>query len=470
MKCTYCKGECATGFCDASCKINYESSQRGNIVLPYKLKLRSYQKGFYEHMRNGGTRAVLVWNRRAGKDKCTWNWTIEAAIKTVGTYYYIFPTFAQARKVIWDARDISGMKFLDHVPKVYTQKINNTEMKIELKNGSIIQLIGSDKYDSIMGTNPVGCVFSEYALQDPAVWQLVRPILDANGGWAVFIFTPRGSNHAKEIFDTATEQMKSNPNEWYCSKLTLDDTKVISLETLQKIRDEGTSEDYIQQEWYCSFTLGIMGAYYANYIENLRRDERITELPHDPHVEVHTAWDRGFSTAAITFFQMIGKEIHIIDHYETHEASLKDHIKHIKSLPYGYGQHFVPHDMDAHEYSLGMSAVEVAAKLGIQFTVLPREFSLTDEEGIEAARSLFPRMWVDETKCKKLIKALENYHREYDEKNRVFKNKPKHDWASHSSDSFRYMAQAVKGMLQESSGISDAWVDHMSRTHNPRFT
>lgn len=433
-----------------------------SIPIPYKFELREYQKPFYRAMRKGCKRAVLVWNRRAGKDKCSWNWCIEAAIERIGTYYYFFPTFAQARKVIWDARDISGMKFLDHIPKSYIWKTNNTEMKIELKNGSIIQFVGTDKYDSIMGTNPCGCIFSEYALQDPNVWSLVRPILDANGGWAVFIFTPRGHNHAKEIYDTALTQ-----KDWFASKLTIDDTKVISQEQLQKIRDEGTSEDYIQQEWYCSFTLGISGSYYSTYIENASRDGRITNVPFDDHLEVHTAWDRGFSTAAIVFFQIVGKEVHVIDYYETHEASLKQHIKHLKSLPYSYGQHFVPHDMDSHEYSLGMSAFEVARDLGINFTVLPRELFLDAEEGIEALRSLISRMWIDEKKCKQLLKCLENYRRQFDEKNRVFKGKPLHDWSSHGADSARYMAQAIKGYLSEKNTISDEWVDRMSHKYNP---
>lgn len=437
--------------------------------LPYKLDLYEYQKPFYRAMRKGCKRAVLVWNRRAGKDKVTFNWCIESAIKKIGTYYYFFPTFAQARKAIWDARDSSSMKFLDHIPKQYIWKVNNTEMKIELKNGSIIQFVGTDNYNSIMGTNPIGCVFSEYALQDPNVWSLVRPILDANGGWAVFIFTPRGHNHAKEVYDTAVHQTSLDNKDWFASKLTIDDTKVISQEQLSQIRLEGTSEDYIQQEWYCSFTLGISGSYYSTYLENMNRDGRIVTVPEDDHVAVHTAWDRGFSTAAITFFQLIGKEVHVIDYYETHEASLKQHIKHLKSLPYSYGNHFVPHDMDCHEYSLGNSAFEVARDLGINFTVLPREVSLEAEEGIEALRSLFPRMWMDAVKCKQLIKCLENYRRQFDEKHRVFKTKPLHDWSSHGADSARYMAQAIKGYLSESTTITDEWVDRMSAKYNPRF-
>ena len=153
-------------------------------------------------------RAVLVWHRRAGKEKTCWNYLISQALQKVGIYYYFFPHFAQGRKILWDGIDKQGMRFLDHLPACLIDgKKNSTEMKIRLKNGSIIQVVGTNNIDSVVGTNPIGCVFSEYSLQDPNAWSLIRPILTENGGWAVFNFTPRGSNHAKELFDMA----KQNP-------------------------------------------------------------------------------------------------------------------------------------------------------------------------------------------------------------------------------------------------------------------
>ncbi len=147
---------------------------------------------------------------------------------------------------------------------------NSTEMKIRLKNGSLIQVIGTNNIDSVVGTNPIGCVFSEYSVQNPVGWNLIRPILAENGGWAIFNFTPRGANHAKGLYD-----MASHNSEWFCELLTADDTNAISKEDIQKEREAEMSEDFIQQEFYCSFTLGVEGSYYAKYLEEARDEDRV---------------------------------------------------------------------------------------------------------------------------------------------------------------------------------------------------
>ncbi len=174
--------------------------QEIEIRLPLGYKCRSYQIPFWEAAKDGFKRFVLVWHRRAGKEKTCWNYLIMQAVKKVGIYYYFFPHFSQGRKILWDGIDKEGFRFLDHIPKeLISGNPNSTEMKIRLRNGSIIQIIGTNNIDSIVGTNPIGCVFTEYSLQDPRAWSLIRPILVENGGWAVFNFTPRGANHGKDI-------------------------------------------------------------------------------------------------------------------------------------------------------------------------------------------------------------------------------------------------------------------------------
>ncbi len=218
-----------------------------NIMLPHHYKARPYQVPFWEAMRAGIKRAVLVWHRRAGKEKTCWNYMITQACRKIGIYYYFFPHFSQGRKIIWDGIDKSGFRFLNHIPKDLVLGVpNSSEMKIRLHNGSLIQIIGSNNIDSIVGTNPCGCVFTEYSLQDPTAWQLMRPILRENEGWSVFNFTPRGANHAKELFD-----MANGNREWFTQLLTVDDTAVLTSDDIQKERDEGMSEDFIQQEFYC---------------------------------------------------------------------------------------------------------------------------------------------------------------------------------------------------------------------------
>ena len=221
-----------------------------NIRIPYNFEPRNYQLPFFKVMDKGCKRAVLVWHRRAGKDKCALNLMIKKMLERKGIYYYFFPRYSQARKVIWEGIDSSGMSFLDHFPKSLIVNKNDTEMKIRLRNGSLFQLIGTDNIDAIMGTNPVGCVFSEYALQDPLAWSYVRPILAENDGWAVFVFTPRGMNHGWEILQTA----KKSEN-WFWQILTVDDTKAISKEKLEEEKSE-MPEALFEQEYYCKFLEG----------------------------------------------------------------------------------------------------------------------------------------------------------------------------------------------------------------------
>jgi hypothetical protein len=202
----------------------------------------------------GVKRAVCVWHRRSGKDKTFINIMMTKMAQRKGTYYYFLPTYNQGKKIIWDGMDKGGFKFLDHIPESLIVRKNETDMKIELVTGSIFQVVGTDNIDSIMGTNPVGCVFSEYSLQDPKAWEFIRPILLENDGWAIFNFTPRGLNHAKELYEMA----RVNPD-WFCELLTVNDTKeengnrYITDEMIESERRTGMSETLIQQEYYCDF-------------------------------------------------------------------------------------------------------------------------------------------------------------------------------------------------------------------------
>lgn len=174
----------------------------------------------------------------------------------VGTYFHCFPEYNQGRKVLWDGMDIAGRKFTDHLPKDIRKSTNNTEMKIEMygpggaENGSIWQIIGADNYDSVVGANPIGIVFSEWAISDkyPQAWDYFRPMLAENGGWAVFIYTPRGRNHGWDLYQNAL-----NNQDWFCQLLTVDDTGVVSREDIDRERRAGYSEDMISQEFFCSF-------------------------------------------------------------------------------------------------------------------------------------------------------------------------------------------------------------------------
>lgn len=440
--------------------------QEIEIRLPMQYKCRPYQEDFWRAAKAGFKRFVLVWHRRAGKEKTCWNYLIMQACRKVGIYYYFFPHFSQGRKILWDGIDKDGFRLIRHIPDALIEgNPNSTEMKVRLRNGSLIQIIGTNNIDSIVGTNPVGCVFTEYSLQDPRAWQFIRPILVENGGWAVFNFTPRGSNHGKDIYEMA----RLNP-EWFCQLLTVADTGVVSEADIQAEREAGMSEDFIQQEFYCSFTLGVEGSYYAQYMEDAREEGRIGNVPTDQQQRVYTSWDLGFGdSTSIIFYQIIGQEIHIIDYYENHGEGLPHYATVLKDKPYIYAEHFAPHDIESHAFSSGLSAKEVGSGLGIRFITLPT-LKLRLEDGIEALRGIFPRVWIDETKCKGLIKCLQNYRKEFDQRLEVYKNRPLHDKYSHGADAARYLAIAVKMHVDAGkAGVSDAQADIWYNKYNPRF-
>jgi len=219
------------------------------ITIPFKFRPREYQLPLLKALDKGIKRAIIVWNRRSGKDKVCFNYMVKKACERVGTYFYFLPEYTQARKVIWDNIDNDGFKMLDHIPPELIKKTNDTTLKVELVNGSIIQLLGADTFSkSGVGTNPIGVVMSEYSVNDPEVWNFIRPILAVNGGWIIFNFTPRGQNHAFKLLEIA----KDNP-EWFTEVLTVNETKVLSPEDIERERREGMSEAMIDQEYFCKF-------------------------------------------------------------------------------------------------------------------------------------------------------------------------------------------------------------------------
>lgn len=403
-----------------------------------RFQWRPYQLPILDALENKKFKRVLaILPRRAGKDVTAFNYVIRCAIKKIGVYYYIFPTYSQAKKVIWDSITNEGKKFLDYIPREIVESLNSQEMKIKLINGSLIQLVGSDNYDSLMGTNPQGVVFSEYALQDPRAYQYIRPILTANDGWALFLSTPRGKNHLWDLYQIAQQSAS-----WFCYRLTVEDTQHIPLWEIEKEKHEGImSDDLIQQEYYTSFDMGVEGSYYAKYLDRMRVAGKIGQVPWESGFKVHTAWDLGVrDSTTIIFFQTIGQTVRIIDCYENSKVGLDHYVKIIEQKPYVYGKHIAPHDIQVRELGTGMSRLEKARQLGVKFIIAP---GLSIEDGIEAVRSMLSKTWIDSISCAPLLKAIENYRQEFDVRRKVYQNHPLHDWSSHWADALRYLALSL---------------------------
>lgn len=399
-------------------------------------------------LERGIKRHVWLFHRRAGKDEMALHWTACAAMQRVGGYWHLLPQATQARKSMWDAvNPHTGRRRIDEVfPKELRETTREAEMMIRLRNGSTWQLLGSDNYDSLVGSPPVGMVFSEYALADPRAWAYFRPILAENGGWALFPSTPRGANHLKVLF----EEAQDDP-EWFAQRLTVEDTGIFAPEFLAKEREEYIRENgredgerLFLQEYHCSFSAAIRGAYYATYVENARAEKRIGKVPYDPTIEVGTAWDLGIGdSTAIWFYQQVGREVRLIDHYESSGVGLDHYVKVLREKPYTYKHTaaVLPHDAEAKELGTGKSRQEVLQSLGVRSEIAPK---LSVDDGINAVRMMLPLCYMDAEKCQRGIECLENYRADYDERNKTLRSSPLHDWSSHSCDSLRYLAVTLR--------------------------
>ena len=410
------------------------------LTLPHNFTPRPYQLPALRALDSGITRVVACWHRRAGKEKTFINFTAKRAFERVGTYFYLFPTYAQAKKVLWQGVDKSGFRFIDHFPARLIKSKHEQELRIEFINGSALQLVGSDNYDSIMGTNPVGCVFSEYALQDPAAWDYMRPILAENGGWAVFDYTPRGKNHGWKLYDMA----RGNPA-WYAEVLTVNDTHAISQEAIDAERAAGMSEEMIQQEFYCSFEGVQSGSVFGKQMQDAEKAGRICGVPWQPEFPVDTWWDIGTGDpTAIWFTQSIGREVHVIDYYENSRAGVgvDFYARHLQTLPYVWGAHNGPHDLEAHQFAAnGKSTREMAANLGLRFKVTEK---VDKQSQINAGRAFMARCYFDRVKTERGRDALVSYHYKWDDNRKAFADEPYHDWASNAADAYMQLAVGHK--------------------------
>lgn len=405
-----------------------------------------HQLPVWSAMQSGVKRAALAWHRRAGKDSFAINYLATCAMQNPGVYWHMLPTATQGRKVIWNGIDRHGRKVIDQAvpPQIRTKK-RDDEMYIELINGSIIQIVGSDNFDSLVGANPLGVVFSEYAIANPLAWAYIRPMLRENGGFAIFISTCRGHNHFYRLFNTNED----NPN-WFCELRTIHDTRredgtpILTDEDIAEERREGMDESKIQQEYFCSWEGGLEGAYFTEEINNIRNN-RMGFYANDPTKYALTAWDIGVrDKTAIGVFMCHPTTGHpiLMDAYEDRNKGLPYYIKHVKRWQdaYNFHWHFAPHDAKKTEYSNYKQIVDTAADLGLNWEVLPR---LDKASSIDNLRAFLQVLHVNENaNTTHVLDMLSSYRREYDEKNQIFKDNPLHDFASDSTDMMRYAAQA----------------------------
>lgn len=398
----------------------------------------------WRYLEGGGKRAYPVWHRRSGKDDVALNWTAVSALQKPATYWHMLPEASQARKAIWEAvNPHTGIRRIDQAfPKEIRAATRENEMFIRFINGATWQVVGSDNFNSLVGSPPYGIVFSEWALSAPSAWSFLSPILRENGGWALFITTPRGENHAGRMY----KGVDSDP-EWFSECLDATQTGVFSSESLAqerleltRIHGEHIGNSIFEQEYMCSFESAVAGQVYAAELRAATASGHITKVPYDPSKPVHTFWDLGWAdSTSIWFAQNVGFETRVIDFMQGQQQGLNYYLQAIQSKGYVYGDDWLPHDARATTLGSGRSIEEMMRTAGRKVRIVPK---LDVVDGINALRTVFPNLWFDEEKCRDGIESLKNYR--YDVKEGQLSKSPVHDWSSHAADAARYMAVALR--------------------------
>lgn len=433
--------------------------------MPHRWVPRSYQRPVFEAWERGIKRFCLPWHRRSGKDDVALNLTACAMLQRPGTYWHLLPEKDQARKAVWNAIDgHTGVRRIDQAfPEVLRARTLDQEMMIEFKpefGGSTWQLQGSDSYSSLVGSGPVGLVFSEYALADPGAWAFLRPIVRENGGWAMFISSVRGNNHFKGQYDYAV----AHPGEWYASHLSVLDTGVLTQEQIDEELAELTAERgakeaqaVVDQEYFSKWEAALPGAYYAEWMNAAQAEGRIGDFPWIPTLPVATAWDIGVNdeTAIFWFQNLPNGRVRIIDCMSASQESLEYYAKIRHGRPYVTVEDIWPHDGAVREFGSGSRKTQ-ARRLGLNPRVLKLESNLS--AGISAVRSLLPIVewnvnplpFPGESKAQAWDRAkhardcVSQYRRTWNEKLRAYNDHPLHDWTSHYASALRYLARGRK--------------------------
>jgi hypothetical protein len=378
--------------------------------------------------------AVLNCHRRFGKTVAILNHLIRSALNHPlpnPRFAYIAPTYKQAKNVAWDYIK----QFTASIPGV---RYNETELRCDLPNGSRITLLSSENPDSLRGIFLDGVCIDEAAQIAPKLWnEIIRPALSDRKGFCYFIGTPAGMNN---FFYDIYQYALKDP-EWLTFTAPVSETKLIDEKELQAAKDQMGEAKY-KQEFECDWIANIEGSIYGNLIADSEKNNRLTKIEYDPALPVDTAWDLGHAdSTAIIFFQKLGNTIRIIDYYENNREGLPHYISLLNKKDYVYGKHYAPHDIEVTEFSTGKTRREVAYQLGVNFKILPK---LPIEDGIHAAKMLLPRCYFSLDNTRPLIDALRHYHRRYNEKMKMYHEKPIHDWSSHACDAFRYLAIAIE--------------------------
>ena len=419
-----------------------------NITLPLNnWTPRPYQLELWNALRSPNyTEYYAAWHRRAGKDEMALHDTAIRIMQRVGNYWHTMPEKDQARRAIWEGVNpkTGRRRWEDAFPREAIQKVDDKNMFLKFRNGSTWQLLGSDRFDSLVSASAVHMVFSEAALCNPQAFAILRPIVLENNGTSLYISTVRGRNHFYHQFHDAISRPKA-----YTTHLSADTSGVFTPEQLEDekralIALHGTQlgTSMFLQEYMSDWDAGEVGSVFGEEIRTLYEEKRHIPLLHDKRYPVHTFWDLGVrDNTVIIFAQFISNAIFILDYHTDTNIGLNAYAKvlHHKQEQFGYtyGYHFAPHDIEQREFTTGVSRKAEAKRLGITFTTVPRTDKNTQ---IANASNIFSRCYFNDPNTTQLLELLQMYRFHFNPKTRMMSKSPKHDFTSHFADAFMTLA------------------------------
>jgi phage terminase large subunit len=391
-------------------------------------------------------RLIEIAHRRWGKDEIALRATLIKSQQRPASYWHLLPEYAQGRKALWTAvNPHTGKRRIDEAfPPECIESRDEQAMFLRFKWGSTWQIVGSDRFDSLVGAGVAGVVFSEWALANPSSWGYIRPMVEENNGWAAFITTPRGNNHAKAMYDMA----RTNPK-WFAEVSDVNATGALTAEEqaealaeYQAIYGIEFGRAMFEQEYLCSFSGAMIGAYWGAEVNKAEREGRIKEVEIDFAHPVHTAWDLGKATNnPIWCFQVIAGQPRIVDFYQPESDDLADWVKWLDDRGY-HGTDYVPHDIIVTEWGSKRTRLETLQSLGRKPKRLPM---VSVADGLQAGRvTINAAVFADTPRVMAGIEGLKNYRRDWDDERKTFREIPVKDWAEHIGSAFRYLSLAWK--------------------------
>lgn len=420
----------------------------------HTFRVRWYQERFHKALvERAHDRLMAVWHRRAGKDEIVLNGFRDIALQRPGNYWHCFPEYKQARKAIWNGVNANtGKRRIDEAfPPFIRRRVLDDDMFIEFNNGATWQLLGSDRYDATVGAGAAGIAYSEWALCNPSAWAYHSPMIRENNGFAAFITTPRGNNHAKTMYDRAM----TSPD-WFCELLTIEDTEALSPEVLaeamleyQDLHGMDVGRAMFEQEYLCSWSGAMVGAYFGAEMNRAEQDGRIRPVPIDWGHPINTTWDLGKAiNNPIWIWQRIAGQLRVVDFYEPESEDLDDWIAWLNDRGY-HGFDYVPHDILVTEWGTGTTRLaRLQSKRGESRVKRISRVSVAD--GLQAGRTAINEAVFhagDDDRAQRVAKGIEgnkNYRREWDDDRKTFRETPYKDWSEHIGSAWRYVGLAQR--------------------------